>query len=408
MKVVIHSNESLVFRDGRPFGDAGHINGGALRWPQPFTVTGLLRNRVGMSRASDYFSGPQRKQNIAEIKKVTAAGIFPLWRDLTDNNNWAQLFPAPADMMVFPAPAEPSSAKANPAGEIYRIEAFNYIDPFTQGGIDLPWKNWLLPVSNSREKPAANPPELWHKEPFFTWLEKGALPKTIKTWELGLNLPQTELRMHTAINSETGSVSTGQLFSSQGISFLTAADKHRKAGRFGIGVELKNLKDGDDPTGPCFFGGERKTARIDTISENSSAFLSLVPDWLNQKARYLRLILLSPGDFSAWAPDWLRPDPDTNETAWVKIPASELEIRLVSAFIPRWQPVSGWDYDKGGPKATRKLVPAGAVYIIELKDPEKAPAVAKLLWGRSLNDNLEDADGCGCLCVGQIPQLQNN
>ena len=392
MKVVIHSNEPLVFRDGRPFGDDGHVNGSVLRWPHPFTVTGLLRNRVGMSRALDYFSGPQRDEHIAEIKKVTAGEIMPMWQGFADDVGWQPLFPAPADAMVFPADSK----------NRYNIDAFSYENPFASGGVDLSWKNWLLPVSSQREKPAADAPELWHKKQFFTWLEKGMLSESISACELGFNLPKTESRIHSAVDPATGSTKSGQLFSSQGIPLLTAANPRQAAGRFGIGVTLTNLHENDNPTGPCFFGGERKTAQIDKINDKTSTFLPPLPEWLGQEARYLRLILISPGDFGDWAPDWLRPDPNDSETAWCKIPTSDLEIRLVSAFIPRWQPVSGWDYEKRGPKATRKLVPAGAVYVVELKEPKTAGVVAELLWGRSLNEKLSDVDGCGCVCVGRL------
>lgn len=388
MNVVVHSSESLVFRDGRPFGDDGHVNGGALRWPHSFTVTGLLRNRVGMSRRPDYFKGAQRDRDIAAIKKVQAVRILPLWRAFADGSSWHPLFPAPADAMVFPGERE----------NHYRIFPFDYENSFARGGVNLPWKNWLLPVSSRREKPARDFPELWHEKPFFTWLEKGILSDPLDAGELGFNLPRPELRLHTAIDPFSGSAKNGQLFSSQGIRLMTAANQYKSAGRFGIGVSLGQLDPGDDPTGPCFFGGERKTAHVDEIED----FMPAVPDWFSGGSRYLRLVLISPGDFGSWIPDWLRPADNEAETPWCTIPTSDLEIRLVSAFVPRWQPVSGWDYDRGGPKATRKLVPAGAVYVIELKEPLKAAAVAELLWGRSLNDNLFDAGGCGCVCVGNF------
>lgn len=388
MNVVIHSNESLVFRDGRPFGSEGQNSGGALRWPNTNTITGLLRNRVGMSRSLDYFSGPRRDQNINDIKKVSATRILPLWQGVDEASDWEPLFPAPVDAMIFPALEKNQ----------YSIDGFTYENAFAKGGIDLPWRNWLIPESGRREKPASDSPELWYQDYFFTWLETGVIQGAVSSRELGLSLPQPELRMHTAIDQATGSVKTGQLFSSQGIHLNTAANDRQPAGRFGIGVNLEHLEVADDPCGPCFFGGERKTARIEKINN----FMPPVPSFLDAPSRYLRLILITPGDFGAWVPEWLKPDWNISETQWCEIPGSSLMIRLVSAFIPPWQPVSGWDYDKRGPKATRKLVPAGAVYVVELQDPQKAVDVAKSLWGRPMNTNLNDPNGSGCVCVGKL------
>jgi len=388
MNVVIHSNESLVFRDGRPFGAEGQVNGGALRWPHASTVVGLLRTRIGLSRSQDYFSGENKHKNINEIKKVGATRILPLWQGIKDGSDWLPLFPAPADAMTFPGSRE----------NHYLVKPFTYENAFAEGGIDLPWKNWLLPISTNREKPASDPPELWHKKSFFTWLETGSLTGEVSAHELGLNLPLPELRIHTAIDPATGGAKTSQLFSSQGIQLNTAAGDRQSAGRFGIGANLTQLNQGDDPCGPCFFGGERKTARIEKIKD----FLPPIPDWFQTPSRFLRLILITPGDFNTWVPEWLEPDWNQNETNWCTIPNTSLQIRLVSALIPRWFPVSGWDYETRGPKATRKLVPAGAVYIVELKDPEKTNEVANCLWGRSLNSDLSDPNGAGCVCVGKL------
>lgn len=389
MNVVIHSNESLVFRDGRPFGSEGQFSGGALRWPHAVTITGLLRSRIGISRHPDFFTGPGKETHIRDIKKVTAARVIPLWQGAAaGNNQWQPLFPAPADAMIFPACQQ----------NHYAIKGFTYQNAFDQGGVDLPWSNWLLPVSDSREKPASDSPDLWYRTPFFTWLETGVFTAMIGARDLGLSFPRLETRMHTAIDSKSGSAATGQLFSSQGIQLHTAESDLQPAGRLGIGVSLSHLEDQDNPCGPCFLGGERKTARVDPVDE----FMPPMPDWLKTPSRYLRLVLISPGDFGNWAPEWLLPDWNLNETAWCIIPGTSMGVRLVSAFIPRWHPVSGWDYDRRGPKATRKLVPAGAVYVIELKEPQQAPDVAELLWGRSINADLCDPNGAGCVCVGKL------
>ncbi len=391
MNTVIHSAEPLVFRDGRPFGDFGHVNGGMLCWPWPSTVCGMLRNRIGLSRDDNYFRTDNGEkipaEKIAAMKRITAGRTIPLWQENGNADEWQYLFPAPADALIVNSSQENS----------YNVHGFGYEDPFAKGGIDLPWQNWKIPIAQTLEKPAGDAPELWCQSAYFSWLKNGKIAKEISAKELGLSLPQPEIRFHTAIDSLTGTVKTGQLFSSQGIRLATADTERQKAGRFGIGTELDNTDSKDSPFGPCYFGAERKIAFVDKLHQQ----FPKCPDWF-EKVQNLRLILISPGDFGSWAPSWLLPDSKDSETNWCKVPGSDISIRLCSAFVPRWQPVSGWDYEHRRPKATRKLVPAGAVYVIELQDAARSQEFAEIVWGCSIGDDLTDPDGCGAVCVGNV------
>jgi len=384
MNIVIYANDPLVFRDGRPFGDAGHVNDGVILWPWPSTIAGVLRTRIGLNRDKDFFAKTSQKENIGAIKKVHINRVLPLWR-ADDSETWQHLFPAPADALVV----------EDGERDEYRIYSYSYEDPFEGGGINLAWKNWRIPVAETAEKPASDAPAFWYEDKFFAWLRHGSVPGPIKAKDLGFSWPALETRMHTAIDPETGTVKTGQLFSSSGIRMETQESEREAGGRFGIGAELTGLLPSDTPEGNCLIGGERRVAYIERIENRFPS----CPDWF-ENARFLRLILISPGDFGAWAPSWLIPDKDRDETNWSRVPGTDIDVRLCSAFVPRWRPISGWDYEKQAPKATRKLVPAGAVYVIEIKDSSRSRDLAGLLWGRSLNENPDDQDGFGCVCIG--------
>lgn len=83
-----------------------------------------------------------------------------------------------------------------------------------------------------------------------------------------------------------------------------------------------------------------------------------------------------------------------------EVPGSGLSVRLVSAVVGRWKPLSGWSYEKGrnGPKALRRMVPAGSVYFFEvLKGGE---GIADL-WLHSVCDCVQDGrDGFGLALWG--------
>ena len=88
-----------------------------------------------MSRTPDYFSGKHKDKNIQEIKKISANRILPFWQSDIDGADWMPLFPAPADALIFPEDQE----------DYYIIDSFSYENAFFSGGVDISWKNWLLP-----------------------------------------------------------------------------------------------------------------------------------------------------------------------------------------------------------------------------------------------------------------------
>jgi CRISPR-associated protein Cmr3 len=79
-----------------------------------------------------------------------------------------------------------------------------------------------------------------------------------------------------------------------------------------------------------------------------------------------------------------------------------LRLKLVSACTDRWKPISGWSLEKvsRGPKAIRRLVPAGSVYFFEVLSGD-AGDLAKNLWLRSVSDEDQDRrDGFGLAVWG--------
>ena len=114
------------------------------------------------------------------------------------------------------------------------------------------------------------------------------------------------------------------------------------------------------------------------------------------------MVLTTPAIFSdGWKPRWLNGWPkDDAPGYWPK----GLKLKLVSACTDRWKPISGWSLENGcrGPKAIRRLVPAGSVYFFEvLGDAVDAGTLAKELWMRSVCDDDQDRrDGFGLAVWG--------
>jgi CRISPR-associated protein Cmr3 len=105
----------------------------------------------------------------------------------------------------------------------------------------------------------------------------------------------------------------------------------------------------------------------------------------------LTLTLLTPAIFAAgYRPDWLDEDLQGEPPG-----VAGLRLQLVAAALERWQPHSGWDLAEQAPRATRKLVGAGATYWFRLLDEPDDGALASL-WLASLCDDEQDRrDGYG-------------
>lgn len=115
------------------------------------------------------------------------------------------------------------------------------------------------------------------------------------------------------------------------------------------------------------------------------------------------MILVTPAIFSeGWLPGWI----NCHGGSLVGSPPLEnranMELRLISASMDRWKPISGWSLERPrpGPKPIRRLVPAGSVYFFEVLSGD-AEDIVKKLWLRSVCDDDQDRrDGFGLAIWG--------
>jgi CRISPR-associated protein Cmr3 len=132
---------------------------------------------------------------------------------------------------------------------------------------------------------------------------------------------------------------------------------------------------------------------------------ALVKRTLDKSTR-IRLVLATPAIFSpGWKPAWL------NQRLEGTPPGSRVLVRLVGVANYRWKAVSGWSLarvngrgeldaaGKPGPKAIRRMVPAGSTYFFELVSGD--PASLADTWLQSVSDDPQDRlDGFGLALWG--------
>ncbi len=356
---------SLVARDGRPFGNNSGVRMRLAPWLYPSVAAGSFRTFLGKQQ-----DGGFTPDLIEELKSTAVAGPLPVVAEHL-------CFPAPRDLVLREDAGGATWVRIRP-------------EILAEGeGADFPGS--LLPAGLDPSvddcKPGPAPP--WWTAPRMTeWLldELPHPPGAREDWlKNGFAAgPEPDLRTHLELNDDSGANVDGMLFQTAGFQF----HEHMR-----LAVRVTGSLAATPGIHP--FGGERRLA---AWSGDSSALWDC-PRGLAGKlesAERIRLILATPALFRhGWKPDWL--DGHFCGT----IPGSSCRVRLVSACLEPWKPVSGWSLDTRnfGEKPVRRLVPAGAVYFFERLGGELA---ADKLWLQPVSDGEQARfDGFGLALWGK-------
>jgi len=353
---IVEPRDTALFRDARPF--AGNAPAVSMPTPWPSTLAGLFRTLDGQDEAGRWTG------NAEDARKLEVAG--PLLVRLGAQDEIADFyFPAPADAVFF-------KVEGKEKLKVHRLHP-----SADEGGFcsDLP--EGLLPtVFSSTENPgkAASGPKWWKAGKFFEWLQ-GNVEDGLEctSSEFGITLPDSEERVHVGIDSDTLTAEDGNLFMT-----------HMRRFTARVGNEFQRFAllawtTADLSQKLATFGGERRLSRVVPVQ-------TALPKPPEPVGNRLRVVLLTPGLFA----DGWRPSTQLGGA------------KLVAACVGRPSSVSGWDYDKGGPKASRRLTPAGSVYWLEFSNAEEATKWASENQYQSIADGEQDRrDGFGIIIIGR-------
>lgn len=374
MRYQIESDDLLILRDGRPFGDVGTFGGNSVLWPYPQTLAGMVRTAIGHAKSDAFFdvNNPQRQDNLQHILGIGLSQILPMQRRAMDEGHWSPLLPMPGDIILT----------QKPDSEQLTINQMLFTALDEGQGTDIHNSDWLYAKINIPDKPAREQPFFCHWDFYQAYLKDGYSSVVHKHFhEIGLTAPISDTRVHNALSAETLTTEEGRLFCNSGF-YLKSSDKND--------TNINSLKElaihftltgtADALSSQAYLGGERKQVMLNT---SETPFIAC-PDWFANKS-WLKVVLTTQGDFGGWCPDWLMPDLNASEIAWVTIPETDFKVRLRSACIKGWDAVSGWDAAKHQPKAFKKLVKTGSVYLLEIHNPEQSKAIADSFWGKPLD-----------------------
>lgn len=372
--VRIRGIDSLLFRDGRPFGaEIGALSARTLHCPYPATVTGFVRTFIGNRLGLDW----SQKAHVERVLGVMVHG------PLLECNREVVLH-APADAVVY----------TDESGQHCVMPLRPWDDLPPSAGCDLP--KHLLPLRVTEEVKPAPGYRYWGSSSLLGWLTSASgegYPVPVKVEGM-----EVEERIHVAIDDVKGTSAESLLFSAQFLSF-----ERYRWGKNGSRQEWSLLarvvtEETVELRGVGLLGGEKRLASIEPAEPTE--WLSC-PEMLGQSlatATRVRMFLATPAIFqNGWKPGWLNGKLEGSPPS-----APSLKVRLVSAAVRRREAVSGWSYrqDRQQPKPVRLLAPAGSVYFFEILEG-KPELLAQQAWLQPVSDDEHDRrDGYGLALWG--------
>lgn len=402
---LIEPRDPLIARDGRP-SILGRFE--SLPFPLPSTVAGAARTRMA-SPDGTFSLAPD------EARKLLGLAVHgPVLAELEGEEIATFFAPAPLDAVLFES-GEPSAASRKVA--CWRLAPAALPRGAEVGALG---ERGLQPVGFARraigagpkEKTIARPPAFWDWPTFAEWLTDPAdiheLDVTASTLE---GLPR-ERRVHLAVEPGERVAVEGALFETEGLRFLAGPEARLAPRRFGLALAAEQDAAGSLVGSPLELrrelaplGGERRLARWSESKAGWPPLPAAVREAI-ASSRRARLVLLTPAFFASGAlPAW-------NGGALPQAPG--VTVRVKGACVARAVVVSGWDLaadngpgkQRGRPKPTRRLAPAGSVYFLELDGKaDDLRAWCDTVWFQPVSDEAQACrDGFGLAALGAWPQ----
>lgn len=386
-------DDVLFFRDGRPSARGSDHYLRSLFPPYPSTFYGAVRTRRLLDGGVD-LAGLDEATWAQRLNGLEAElGAWGGFGSLRLRGPWLvrggeRLLPAPADLGVIRA--KPKDEHEPPRAEtVVRYLPFPAGEELPGGG-SHPDDFLLLRAFAARgipwDPPApgveARPAEGWFLNPagLAEW-RSGGVPRPdqlVHGKELWLDEARTGLGLLT--NQRAGE--DGQLYT---FGFIRLVD--------GVSLGFEVAGSGLRPGGRLRLGGEGRSVLLEAGPSLSAA--GPLPSTRRFCVSFATPALSAHG---AWPPGFSAERRDGT--------LGGVAVRLVSAVVPGFVNVGGWDLARRQPKPLRRAIQAGSVFLFETLDGTDAADAAARIEGQCFSDFSDDQparQGFGLAVAGVIP-----
>lgn len=339
--------DGFFFKDGRSWSKSGRGHG--LLWPFPSTLRGALRTAFGRALERDQgrrLEGQAWRDSTADL----SIGMTLPLRRRAGGQPWGRrdrMWPVPADALYV-------------QGDEFVTQLLPTLPQLpTLGRDDDPAREALYRPAMAEKTKPGRPPAWWTEAELAQWLGGGEV-RDIQGREREERNLGRRLDVHLAIDSTTSTAEEGALFVTDTTEPFAGSDAG--AWEWQIALEAEAPDAHDVTSVPWTIGGDRRLAQAEGVAPELFALPNDV-DW-GPGSPGLRLIVVTPAWFptGGWRPDELAAVDGEYRGVLTNL---DVELVLRAAFVPKAIHVSGWDMVAGGPRETRQLVRAGAVYFFE-------------------------------------------
>ena len=377
---IIEPRDSLIVRDGKPFG--GSITHAfSLDFPFPSTTTGGVRTRFGLNQ-DGIFDCP--KDKLGELKELKVRGS--LLAEIDGKDEIAEFYlPAPADALFL----QDANQKEKKEAQICRLQPLDVEklsgvserESFSNLPAEIPFPVGLN-RTDKKDKPF-NDLKFWTWRNLKNWLHEANESASVSIKNYGIGNLQKDTRTHVAINENFAS-EEGNLFQTRGLEF-NYGDGNLQARKFGLAVfvDSANGQKLQNKGNLAPLGGERRLVSW-RESEEPHPILKCPNETKERivREKHCRLMLLTPAYFENG------------------MPQSTEDYDIQAIACNRYQTVSGWDFEINKPKPTRRLVPAGSILFLKIKNGDIANWVDDT-WFHCIGDDPQaKMDGFGLSILG--------
>ncbi|MFC3022823.1 type III-B CRISPR module-associated Cmr3 family protein [Vibrio zhugei] len=366
---ILNPKDPLIIRSSRPFEAISDAE--AAKFPPPSTIAGALRNLHGRTIGIDFNDRKNNQEQLKALLEVQISGPLAIKipaDQSTDNLEQKHiLVPKPADAQYFAVDGKSTLVGLQPE------------KPKADEGCDLP--NGLLPLiilSQDIDGKSVSGPKWWSINDLLEW-RRGKKLEFSNIKENGWTPTKPDIRTHIERDNTTRSSVDGQIFQTTGLTMWQQPNEHDVFPSERVGI-LAGIR-GEISLTAMNLGGERRLAEVSPCCIWPQRPQNFASDIVT--AQGLTLTLLTPAIFNAgWRPAWL----DEEKLEGTPPGCKTLKLRLKAAALDRWQPQSGWDLASNKPRASERMIPAGATYWFEIVDGTATEQEIEKLWMAHLCD----------------------
>lgn len=385
-RVIVSPQTALLLRDSRGFfAEAGQATG--LPFPLPSVLAGSLRSAC--IRSSGHLEFPRKSDT--SMRKIIDG-----WRcrgPILEIDTHPYL-PAPADLLL------PHADAGN-------------VDPALSAPLQLATREGTnLPFNLS---PLAPPPtkNRFPNQRYIPWrLFQNCLlgerpSQHFENLQASTFSPTESRRVHVSIERATRTAKDGALFGTTSYVYRSSAAEHHEDDDLEHQIEANIIAAFSIPAEGSLEGSHRMGNRggfVHVEVDDRPPFPDCPEALLEElPGGRFKLVLVTPGEFEqGWIPDGFEENTSENKLVNTQlIPGNP--VTMVAAALQRWQPVAGWDIQRGKPKRLRRLVPQGSVYYLQTEKPLSKSDIKILPWFHSLCNSETQAfrDGFGLAVFGR-------